>query len=120
VAILHAWIWIDNPRGTWVADNWALPLVRAGLRPDSVAIEAAQALSLTAAGAVEYYTRAAAAAGADSVGRERAREAIARSAEEAKAVRASASGALDAAEVARLSGIWSSLQLRTTPGVRGH
>jgi hypothetical protein len=114
VAILHAWIWIDNPRGTWVADNWALPLVRAGLRPDSVAIEAAQALSLTAAGAVEYYTRAAEGAGADSAAREQAREAIAKAADDAMVVRAAASGALDQAEVARLSGIWTSLQRRTT------
>jgi hypothetical protein len=119
VAILHAWIWIRNPRGTWVADNWALPFVRAGLRADSVAVEAAQGLSLTAPGAVEYYTRAAAATGADGVALEGAREAIARAAGEATAVRASATGALDSVEVARLSGIWTSLQLQTTLGVRG-
>ena len=113
VAILHAWIWIANPRGTWVADNWALPFVRAGLRPDTVAIAAAQGLSLTAPGAVEYYERAAAsAARADSAQLERKRAMIAASAEQAKAVRAEATGALSAAQVARLGEIWSALQGR--------
>jgi hypothetical protein len=32
LAILHAWIWNDNPRGLFETDNWALPLERAGIR----------------------------------------------------------------------------------------
>lgn len=111
VAILHAWIWIENPRGTWVADNWALPLVRAGLQPDSVAVEAAQALSLTAPGAVEYYERAAAASlvrtGSTALMQRRAM--IAAAAEQAKAVRADEPDRLSAAQVARLGEIWTAV-----------
>lgn len=112
VAILHAWIWIDNPRGMWVADNWALPLVRAGVRPDSVPIEAAQALSLTAPGAVEYYERAAAVslAPTDSTALEQRRAIIAAAAEQANAVRAEAPDRLSSAQVARLGEIWTALQ----------
>ena len=113
VAILHAWIWIENPRGTWVADNWALPLVRSGLRADSVPIEAAQGLSLTAPGAVEYYGRAAAASLAltDSAALEQRRAIIAAAAEQAKAVRAEAPDRLSTGQVARLGEIWTGLQL---------
>ena len=114
VAILHAWIWIENPRGTWVADNWALPFVRAGLRADSVAVEAAQALSLTAPGAVDYYTRAhtISLAPADSARLGRTQAVIAAAAAEAGAVRAGAAAALTEAQVARLGAIWAGLQLR--------
>lgn len=119
VAILHAWIWIDNPRGTWVADNWALPFVRAGLQPDSVAVEAAQALSLTAPGAVDYYTRAAAASLApeDSASLARKRAMITAAAEDAKAVRAEASVRLSASQVERLAAVWCGLDDDCPPAI---
>jgi len=120
VAILHAWIWIGNPRGTWVADNWALPFVRAGLRADSVAVAAAQALSLTTPGAVEYYTRATAVSRAanDSSTLEHERAMIAAAAADAAAVRAGAAAKLSAAQVARLGEIWTALQLRLASPAR--
>lgn len=33
LAILHAWIWTENPEGVFVTDNWALPGLRVGARP---------------------------------------------------------------------------------------
>jgi hypothetical protein len=37
LAILHAWIWNENPRGMFETDNWSLPLARFGIRaaPDA-------------------------------------------------------------------------------------
>lgn len=31
IAVLHAWIWLDNPAGFFATDNWALPFLRTGL-----------------------------------------------------------------------------------------
>src|SRR5437773_8658620 len=31
LAIMHAWIWLDNPDGLFATDNWALPYARLGL-----------------------------------------------------------------------------------------
>jgi hypothetical protein len=49
LAILHAWIWNENPRGLFETDNWSLPLTRLGLTvaPDAPR-EAIQALALSA------------------------------------------------------------------------
>lgn len=33
IAVLHAWVWADNPAGLLVPDNWSLPFVRLGLSP---------------------------------------------------------------------------------------
>lgn len=33
VAVLHAWIWLDNPAGLFATDNWALPWHRLGITP---------------------------------------------------------------------------------------
>ncbi len=56
LAILHAWLWADNPDGMFATDNWALPWHRLGLRPPAGApVEAAKLLSL-AAGGTRYFT----------------------------------------------------------------
>jgi len=31
IAVLHAWIWLDNPDGVLATDNWALPYARVGV-----------------------------------------------------------------------------------------
>jgi len=31
IAVLHAWVWADNPAGFFATDNWALPYLRLGL-----------------------------------------------------------------------------------------
>jgi hypothetical protein len=33
VAVLHAWLWMDNPAGLFATDNWALPWHRLGIPP---------------------------------------------------------------------------------------
>ena len=65
LAMLHAWIWCDNPDGMFIADNWALPFLRAGLRPESrPPVAAARALSL-ATGGRDYFEMSIDAAGAN-------------------------------------------------------
>jgi hypothetical protein len=55
IAMLHAWIWLDNPDGVFSDNNWSLPFVRLGLPPPSTdAVPAARALSL-ASGGDRYY-----------------------------------------------------------------
>ncbi len=56
MAMLHAWLWLDNPDGIFAADNWALPWYRLGIPAPSHAPDtAAKALAL-ATGASEYFT----------------------------------------------------------------
>jgi len=51
IAVLHAWIWIDNPAGLFATDNWALPFAELGLAPPrSVSPAAGKALSLATGG----------------------------------------------------------------------
>ena len=58
IAMLHAWIWTENPAGTFAADNWAVPYIRLGLSPPEGASEtAARALSLVSGGS-DYFTAA--------------------------------------------------------------
>jgi hypothetical protein len=33
IAVLHAWLWLDNPAGLFATDNWALPWHRLAIRP---------------------------------------------------------------------------------------
>ncbi len=47
LAVLHAWIWMQNPAGVFARDNWVLPYVRAGLAPPAdPSVGASRALSL--------------------------------------------------------------------------
>jgi hypothetical protein len=51
LAILHAWIWIENPDGVFTTDNWALPFARMQITP-TAPHDAARAVALaTDAGA---------------------------------------------------------------------
>jgi hypothetical protein len=55
LTMLHAWVWLDNPDGTFSADNWALPFVRLGLAvPERIPTDAARMLSLLSGGD-RYY-----------------------------------------------------------------
>lgn len=58
ISAMHAWIWLENPGGMFAADNWALPFVRAGLRPprEPPPTDAARMLSL-ASDAGGYWLR---------------------------------------------------------------
>lgn len=57
LAMLHAWIWADNPAGVFAADNWALSFLRLDLPvPAQVPAAASKALFLPQGG-VDYYAR---------------------------------------------------------------
>lgn len=57
LAMVHAWIWMENPDGVFAQDNWALPFRRLGLSvPEAVPPQAGKALFLLSDG-VAYYTR---------------------------------------------------------------
>ena len=110
LAVMHAWIWVANPRGVWVADNWAMPFVRAGLRPDSAAWASAHALALAADGATAYYERAIAlTVSTDEPLRTRAHDALTQAAAAVKAILDAASGQLTTADLAQLDSIWNDL-----------
>ena len=52
LAMLHAWLWAQNPDGVFAAENWTIPFVRLGLTPPPDAPAAAgKALSLVTGGA---------------------------------------------------------------------
>jgi hypothetical protein len=117
VAILHAWLGIENPSGVWVADNWALPFARAGLRADHASVAAARAMSLTAPGATAYYERViASAAGRDSVVLGRVRTILSGAAAEATTVRDAATGQLSDSQLAQLTDLWTRLWAQVTNG----
>jgi len=57
VAVLHAWVWLDNPAGVFEPDNWSLPFARLGLaRPAAAPAGSAKTLSLLAGGDTYYFT----------------------------------------------------------------
>lgn len=35
IAVLHAWLWLENPAGIFAPENWALPWYRLGIAPRS-------------------------------------------------------------------------------------
>jgi hypothetical protein len=110
IAILHAWVGIENPAGVWVADNWALPYIRAGLRPENVTPVMGRALSLAAPGATSYYVRVVEkAVGDDAQALDRTRAQIDSAAREIIAVTSTASQELTAGQRARVEGTWTSL-----------
>jgi hypothetical protein len=53
--MVHAWIGLENPAGTFAQDNWALPFVRLGIPPpDAISPAAGKALHLLTGGD-DYY-----------------------------------------------------------------
>ena len=59
LAVVHAWIWLDNPDGLFATDNWALPYARFGLRiPSDGSRAAARALALAAGDGGRMYLEA--------------------------------------------------------------
>jgi hypothetical protein len=108
LAMLHAWIWLDNPEGLFAADNWAIPFFRLGLAPPRAGgAQAGKALSLLSGGD-GYLARAVpAAVGPAVIDMEMLRAAIAHARESAQAVvRARSGPALSDAELAALATAW--------------
>jgi len=59
LAVVHAWIWLDNPDGLLATDNWALPYARLGLAvPQHTSHAAARALALAAGDGGRSYLEA--------------------------------------------------------------
>jgi hypothetical protein len=57
VAVLHAWVWLDNPAGIFATDNWTLPWYRLGIEapPGSGGPSAAGSAAALAAGGESYF-----------------------------------------------------------------
>ncbi len=59
LAVVHAWIWLDNPDGLLATDNWALAYARLGLGvPANGSRAAARALALAAGDGGRMYLEA--------------------------------------------------------------
>ena len=59
IAVLHAWVWLENPDGLVATDNWALPYARLGYRmPAGASQEAARAVALAAGDGGRAYVEA--------------------------------------------------------------
>lgn len=57
LAMIHVWVWSDNPDGLFAADNWALAYDRVGLQiPDNPSPRLSKALYL-ADGGIAYFQR---------------------------------------------------------------
>jgi hypothetical protein len=111
LAMLHAWIWLDNPEGLFAADNWAIPFFRLGLTPPRAGgAQAGKALSLLS-GADGYLARAVATAVAPAaIEPETLGAAIARARESTRAiVRARAGPSLSDTELAGLAAVWQEM-----------
>lgn len=111
LAVLHAWIWLENPAGVWEPDNWSLPFHRLELSADSMSGAAARAATLAADGGADYYARTIVEYGALSEADARAvraslRIASPRAAAIIAGVRAQR---VSAAEVRELADVWVSL-----------
>jgi hypothetical protein len=56
LSVMHAWVWVANPAGAFVTDNWALPFARLGVTPPPNASKhAAEAISLATSSS--YWSR---------------------------------------------------------------
>jgi hypothetical protein len=59
IAVLHAWVWLDNPDGLLATDNWALPYARLGFNaPVDGSRLAARAVALAAGDGGRAYVQA--------------------------------------------------------------
>jgi hypothetical protein len=110
LAMAHAWIWLPNPAGDFIADNWALPYFRLGLdTPVDAPLPCAKALALVSGGAAHLAAVVEAAGARTSSERRAVEKALARSQRSVRAVLQGARGRLDASQLVRLSAIWDQL-----------
>jgi hypothetical protein len=109
LAVLHGWLFVDNPSGTWVTDNWALPYSGLGVPvPPDAPMAATRALALVG-GALPYYrSLAERATEGDVAERERVGAVLERHRATITAWWATraAGASLQAPELARLSAMW--------------
>jgi hypothetical protein len=120
LAMLHAWLWTENPEGVFAADNWSIPYVRLGIPLPSAAPEqSAKALSLNSGGGEHLLSAIEIAARIDNREREAIRNAIARSSASAKDIlRDRAQAGISASELQELSDVWNELRMSIHKSVR--
>lgn len=112
IAVLHAWIGIENPSGPFAPSNWALPFVRARIPvPDSFPVAAARALALSTFGVERLAEQIRILAGPADVDTSALREVLARASASVEAGLVGRENAeLTAQELARLAREWSALR----------
>lgn len=114
LAMLHAWIWLDDTDSIFAANNWELPFLRLGMEPPRGAIPpaAARALSLVAGGEAFYkwiYDRTLSSA-TDSAVIALAVDNARREVEVLLAGRGGATGSrIGSDELSALAGIWAAM-----------
>ncbi len=115
LAMLHAWIWLDDTDSVFAANNWELPFLRLGIEPPRGAIPpaAARALSLAAGGDTFYkwiYDRTLSSA-ADSAAIARGVDAARREVDALLTGRGGAtrSPRIGPDELSALAGIWAAM-----------
>ena len=112
VAVLHAWVWLENPDGVFATDNWALPWARAGVTMPAGASRDASRMVALAAGGERYFNAlfriVGRPEGADSAA---IREAVSRgrAAGQAMVARFQSSGTVGPDDASALSAAWSTL-----------
>lgn len=112
VWVLHAWIGLPNPAGTYVAENWQLPFVRAGVTTSRPPGErAGRAMSLTVGGDVFLASRIADLTPLTPAQQAAVDSAIITATARVRAIREASGreGLLVSEDLDRLSSIWDSL-----------
>ena len=108
LAMIHAWVWAENPVGVFRDDHWGLSFLKLGLAvPPVPAPDAAKALFVLAGGR-DYYARMFELAGLSDAERLRTDALLdaVESATEAVAAPARTRGALAPADLAALTAAW--------------
>ena len=124
VAMLHAWVWLDNPDGLFASDNWVLPFIRvARVPPPALAgqTSAARALSLASGGA-EYQAGVLRHVGLPDAADSTAIDAALAVAQDnvERLLRERDSSSLNTSDVAALSAIWRRMWSTIDAGVRSN
>lgn len=119
VAVMHAWVWVENPHGVWMSDNPALPFQRLGLQVTSDSTQlmrAAHAAALLAGGAAFYAGAISRAGGLGDRGATQVVAALDRARSRA-ATLLNGSTSVSSGDIARLSSIWTDAiaSMRTIP-----
>ena len=111
IAMMHSWIWTDNPNGMFAADNWTLPFLRLGLSvPVGSPPAAAKAVSLVSGGLDFLSPMLDEPSARAAVERSAAADIVSDSQTAVRAVLANRSGSpLVASDVEALVAIWNSL-----------
>lgn len=112
IAVLHAWVWIENPAGPFEPSNWALPFVQVGVPvPHSPPPSAARMLALGTIGPDFLAEQLGVLAGSTGTERLAVREVLAPASTGVRRWLAGrGSEALTQGELAWLCGAWAALR----------